>query len=54
MWKKICIHWKNESEHKNHKIVLITIYVRMYKEFIKGMPLKFKYAENFNYNWINQ
>ena len=45
--KYICLHCKNESEHKNHKIVLITIYVRMYKEFIKGMPLRFKYAENF-------
>lgn len=45
--KYICIHCKNESEHKNHKIVPVSLYVRMYKDFIKGMPLKFKYSENF-------
>ena len=48
--KYICFHCKNEEEHKNHKIVLASIYVRMYKEFIKGMPLKYKYTENFKLN----
>lgn len=45
--KYICFHCKNEPEHSNHKIVLVSIYARMYKEFIRGIPLKFKYAENF-------
>lgn len=45
--KYICFHCKPESDHKDHTIVSITIYVRMYKEFIRGMPLKFKYAEDF-------
>ena len=46
--KYICYHCK--SNHESHKIVLDTIYVRMYKDFIKGMPLKFKYSENFKLN----
>ncbi len=46
--KYICRHCK--LEHKSHKIVLASIYVRMYKDFIKGMPLKFKYSENFKLN----
>ena len=45
--KYICLHCKNEPEHSKHKIVLVSIYARMYKEFIRGIPLKFKYAENF-------
>ena len=46
--KYICYHCK--SNHESHKIVLDSIYVRMYKDFIKGMPLKFKYSENFKLN----
>ena len=45
--KYICTHCKNESDHYKHKIVPISIYIRTYKEFIKGMPFKFKYSENF-------
>ena len=45
--KYICAHCKGEKEHNNHKIVTTSIYIRTYKEFIKGMPLKFKYSENF-------
>ena len=48
--KYICYSCRNEPEHKNHKFVLIKILVRMYKEFIKGMPLKFKYSEEFKLN----
>ena len=47
--KYLCIHCKNEQEqeHKNHKIVSVPIYIKMYKEFIRGIPLKFKYSEDF-------
>ena len=45
--KYICYHCKNEPEHSKHNTILISKYARMYKEFIRGMPLKFKYAENF-------
>ena len=47
--KNICSQCKNK-EHKYHKIVSNIIYVRMYKDFIKGMPLKYKYIENFKLN----
>ena len=46
--KYICYHCR--STHKSHKIVQNSIFVRMYKDFIKGMPLKFKYSENFKLN----
>ena len=46
--KYICYHCR--SGHKSHKIVQNSIFVRMYKDFIKGMPLKFKYSENFKLN----
>ena len=46
--KYICYHCK--SNHESHKIVLDSVCIRMYKEFIKGMPLKFKYSENFKLN----
>ena len=46
--KYICYHCR--SSHKSHKIVQNSIFVRMYKDFIKGMPLKFKYSENFKLN----
>ena len=47
--KYICIHCKieYEKEHLNHKIVSVPNYIRMYKEFIRGIPLKFKYSEDF-------
>lgn len=48
--KYICYHCKTEHESKSHKIVWISVFIRMYKEFIEGMPLKFKYIENFKLN----
>ena len=46
--KYICYHCK--LNHDSHKIVQNSLFARMYKEFIKGMPLKFKYSENFKLN----
>ena len=47
--KYIC--YKCNSDHETHKIVQNIIFIRMYKDFIKGMPLKFKYPENFKLNF---
>ena len=47
--KYIC--FKCNSDHETHKIVQNNIFIRMYKDFIKGMPLKFKYPENFKLNF---
>ena len=47
--KYIC--YKCNSDHETHKIVQNNIFIRMYKDFIKGMPLKFKYPENFKLNF---
>ena len=47
--KYIC--FKCNSDHETHKIVQNIIFIRMYKDFIKGMPLKFKYPENFKLNF---
>ena len=46
--KYICYHCK--LDHQSHKIVQNSVFIRMYKEFIKGMPLKFRYSENFKLN----
>ena len=46
--KYICYHCR--IKHESHKVVQNTLFMRMYKEFIKGMPLKFKYSENFKLN----
>ena len=48
--KYICYHCKSEHEVKAHKIVSISVFIRMYKEFIEGIPLKYKYIENFKLN----
>ena len=47
--KYIC--FKCQPNHETHKIVQNYIFIRMYKDFIKGMPLKFKYPENFKLNF---
>ena len=47
--KYICSQCKDE-EHNNHITVSTAIYVRMYKDFIKGMPLKYKFIQNFKLN----
>ena len=47
--KYICSQCKDE-EHNNHITVSTAIYVRMYKDFIKGMPLKYKLIQNFKLN----
>lgn len=46
----ICSSCGSELNHKNHKLVLVTNMVRMYKEFIRGIPLKFRYSEEFKLN----
>ena len=46
--KYICYHCR--LKHESHKIVQNSVFERMYKDFIKGMPLKFKYSENFKLN----
>ena len=46
--KYICYHCK--VSHSSHKISQNSIFIRMYKDFIKGMPLKYKYPENFKLN----
>ena len=43
----ICSSCGNELSHQNHKLVLVTNMVRMYKEYIRGIPLKYRSSEEF-------
>ena len=46
----ICSSCGSEFSHKSHKLVLVTNMVRMYKEFIRGIPIKYRSTEEFKLN----
>jgi len=46
----ICSSCGSEFSHKSHKLVLVTNMVRMYKEFIRGIPIKYRSPEEFKLN----
>ena len=46
----ICSSCGSELSHQNHKLVLVTNMVRMYKEYIRGIPIKYRSSEEFKLN----